>query len=142
VDEVAPGRQDATTSEIRKQKDEVAETGDQVSIPETIGWVYTGSHNFTPSAWGTLTEKASIPTLSMSNWELGIVLPLFDARDRTPRAGPPSGGGSSARPLDLYAHISTLARNAIVYKHPLERYKADDVPWDQFAPENKVLMDA
>ncbi|KAE8225303.1 hypothetical protein CF319_g1935 [Tilletia indica] len=97
--------------------------------PEAIGWVYAGSHNFTPSAWGTITDKNEIPSLSMSNWEVGIVLPLFDARDRKQGAG-----------FDLHAHVSTLARNAVVYRRPLEPYAKDDVPWDQLAPENRALM--
>ena len=31
-----------------------------------IGWLYTGSHNFTPSAWGTLSGSAFNPTLNVS----------------------------------------------------------------------------
>ncbi|CCM05286.1 uncharacterized protein FIBRA_07498 [Fibroporia radiculosa] len=41
-----------------------------------IGWLYVGSHNFTPSAWGTLSGSAFNPTLNITNYELGIVLPL------------------------------------------------------------------
>lgn len=29
------------------------------------GWVYVGSHNFTPSAWGTLSGSAFNPTLNV-----------------------------------------------------------------------------
>ncbi|KAH9941389.1 phospholipase D/nuclease [Amylocystis lapponica] len=45
------------------------------------GWVYVGSHNFTPSAWGNLSGTAFNPTLNISNYELGIVLPLRSAAD-------------------------------------------------------------
>lgn len=36
---------------------------------EPIGWAYVGSHNFTPSAWGTLSGSAFNPTLNV-----GVVL--------------------------------------------------------------------
>ncbi|KAN0079823.1 Tyrosyl-DNA phosphodiesterase domain containing protein [Tylopilus felleus] len=48
---------------------------------EPIGWAYVGSHNFTPSAWGTLSGSAFNPTLNVVNYELGIVLPLFEEKD-------------------------------------------------------------
>lgn len=33
---------------------------------EPIGWVYVGSHNFTPSAWGTISGSGFNPTLNVS----------------------------------------------------------------------------
>ncbi len=30
-----------------------------------IGWAYVGSHNFTPSAWGTLSGSAFNPVLNV-----------------------------------------------------------------------------
>ncbi|KAI0944736.1 hypothetical protein AcW1_002374 [Taiwanofungus camphoratus] len=45
------------------------------------GWVYVGSHNFTPSAWGTLSGSAFNPTLNITNYELGIVMPLKSGKD-------------------------------------------------------------
>lgn len=32
---------------------------------QPIGWLYMGSHNFTPSAWGTLSGSAFNPTLNV-----------------------------------------------------------------------------
>jgi hypothetical protein len=32
---------------------------------EPIGWAYVGSHNFTPSAWGTLSGSGFSPTLNV-----------------------------------------------------------------------------
>ena len=29
-----------------------------------VGWAYIGSHNFTPSAWGTLSGSSFNPTLN------------------------------------------------------------------------------
>ncbi|KAH7333757.1 tyrosyl-DNA phosphodiesterase-domain-containing protein [Rhizoctonia solani] len=39
-------------------------------------WLYIGSHNFTPSAWGTLSGTAFNPSIYITNYELGVVLPL------------------------------------------------------------------
>ncbi|CAE6457552.1 unnamed protein product [Rhizoctonia solani] len=39
-------------------------------------WLYVGSHNFTPSAWGTLSGSGFNPSIHMTNYELGVVLPL------------------------------------------------------------------
>ncbi|KAF8547998.1 phospholipase D/nuclease [Imleria badia] len=55
-------------------------------IPEAqkdpIGWAYVGSHNFTPSAWGTLSSSSAFnPTLNVVNYELGIVFPLHEEKD-------------------------------------------------------------
>ena len=40
------------------------------------GWLYAGSANFTRAAWGTISGSRTAPTLSVSNWELGVVVPL------------------------------------------------------------------
>jgi tyrosyl-DNA phosphodiesterase-1 len=40
------------------------------------GWCYIGSHNFTPSAWGTISGSSFTPVLNITNYELGIVIPL------------------------------------------------------------------
>jgi len=48
---------------------------------DPIGWAYVGSHNFTPSAWGTLSGSGFNPVLNVVNYELGIVFPLYDAKD-------------------------------------------------------------
>ena len=36
-----------------------------VSGEPPIGWMYIGSHNFTPSAWGTLSGSAFTPVLNV-----------------------------------------------------------------------------
>ena len=41
-----------------------------------VGWLYVGSHNFTPSAWGTLSGTSNKPSLSVSN-----TYPLFEVRE-------------------------------------------------------------
>lgn len=36
-------------------------------IEPAAGWAYVGSHNFTPSAWGTLSGSSFSPTLNVSH---------------------------------------------------------------------------
>ncbi|KAG1040269.1 hypothetical protein G6F46_012053 [Rhizopus delemar] len=47
------------------------------------GWIYCGSHNSTTSAWGkfTVSKASKLPKLSISNWELGVVFPLYEDTD-------------------------------------------------------------
>ncbi|KDQ19959.1 hypothetical protein BOTBODRAFT_152571 [Botryobasidium botryosum FD-172 SS1] len=40
------------------------------------GWCYVGSHNFTPSAWGTLSGDSFSPIMNITNYELGVLFPL------------------------------------------------------------------
>ncbi|KJE03342.1 tyrosyl-DNA phosphodiesterase 1 [Cryptococcus gattii NT-10] len=71
------------------------------------GWVYVGSHNFSPAAWGTLDTKKSPVTLSIKNYELGIVFPL-------------------------YGQQSNVAADKVApYKRPPKKYSVGDEPWDQ-----------
>jgi tyrosyl-DNA phosphodiesterase-1 len=37
----------------------------EVEPPQPYGWAYIGSHNFTPSAWGTLSGSSFNPTLNV-----------------------------------------------------------------------------
>ncbi|GLB44401.1 putative tyrosyl-DNA phosphodiesterase [Lyophyllum shimeji] len=74
----------ATKKETSKGKqaqdsDTEDDSGDEVQVVEpAIGWAYVGSHNFTPSAWGTLSGSAFNPVLNISNFEIGIIFPLRD----------------------------------------------------------------
>ncbi|KAG2215600.1 hypothetical protein INT45_000962 [Circinella minor] len=47
---------------------------------ELKGWVYCGSHNATMSAWGklSLSKYTKKPKMAINNWELGVVLPLYE----------------------------------------------------------------
>lgn len=51
------------------------------SPKEPIGWTYVGSHNFTPSAWGTLSGSGFNPVLNNVNYELGILFPLYNEQE-------------------------------------------------------------
>ncbi|CEG64799.1 hypothetical protein RMATCC62417_01711 [Rhizopus microsporus] len=52
-------------------------------VGKVKGWVYCGSHNATTSAWGkfTISKASKLPKLNISNWELGVVLPLYEDSD-------------------------------------------------------------
>lgn len=39
-----------------------------------VSWVYVGSHNFSPSAWGR-AQKTDEPLLAINNYEIGVVFP-------------------------------------------------------------------
>lgn len=77
------------------------------------GWVYIGSHNFTPSAWGRLTKTGS---LSITNWELGVFLPLY--------------GDEKV--------CNALADEYLTYSRPIVKYGENDVPW--VSVERLVLL--
>ena len=87
---------------------------------ENVGWAYVGSHNFTPSAWGTLSGSSFNPVMNVSviyvirrssvlpvlsqitNYELGIVFPLRDE-----------------------VHVDRV----VCWKRPARKYTGGDVPW-------------
>jgi len=59
-----------------------ADSGDDEQAQSSIaGWVYVGSHNFTPAAWGNLSGTLSKPFLNIFNYELGIVFPLKNEQE-------------------------------------------------------------
>jgi len=90
---------------IGKNKDSDTHQDDEVEIVNPyIGWAYVGSHNFTPSAWGTLSGSSFNPVLNISNYELGIVFPLTSNED---------------------------ADQVACFKRPPQKYTGNDEPWIQ-----------
>ncbi|GAA5826158.1 hypothetical protein JCM11251_007186 [Rhodosporidiobolus azoricus] len=89
---------------LKKYKDPTAQT----AVHE--GWMYLGSHNFTPSAWGALQNGVGGPQIANNNYELGVVIPI--------RA-------NSAEELEK------KASEMVTYKRPLVPYSRDDVAWQQ-----------
>lgn len=86
---------------------------------DIVGYAYVGSHNFTPSAWGTLSGSGFTPILNVSylplssgfwseppgqvtNYELGIVFSLRDEAD---------------------------VNRLVCYERPPRRYGSRDRPW-------------
>ena len=62
--------QDNPFSSKKRQEEEFSETeddtDDEVQVVEpAAGWAYVGSHNFTPSAWGTLSGSSFNPILNV-----------------------------------------------------------------------------
>jgi tyrosyl-DNA phosphodiesterase-1 len=44
---------------------------------DAVGYAYVGSHNFTPSAWGTLSGTGFTPVLNVSSLLCGERRPLM-----------------------------------------------------------------
>ncbi|SCZ92352.1 BZ3500_MvSof-1268-A1-R1_Chr5-2g07801 [Microbotryum saponariae] len=76
------------------------------------GYIYVGSHNFGPSAWGQLEHSSDTkePQLKCNNYELGVLVPIR--------------GDSDA---ELEAKASEIA----TYRRPLVPYGPMDEPWIQ-----------
>ncbi|KIY69520.1 phospholipase D/nuclease [Cylindrobasidium torrendii FP15055 ss-10] len=91
-------RAKARLQEKRSQK------GKNREKEKPLGWAYIGSHNFTPSAWGTLSGSAFNPALSIKNYELGIVFPI-----------------------NSEAELERIT----LWERPLRKYGSGDVPWIQ-----------
>jgi len=74
--------------------------GGAESNKDHVGFLYIGSHNFTPAAWGRLTWKSGSrlsSSLEISNWEMGVVLPLKSLAQAEEYV-------SWQRPLKAYGH--------------------------------------
>ncbi|KAF7300213.1 hypothetical protein MKEN_01345100 [Mycena kentingensis (nom. inval.)] len=72
--------------------------------PTPHAWLYSGSHNFTAAAWGRLTGSGFNPTLTMNNYELGVVLRMDS---------------------------QTEVDKAVAWAHPPRPYIRGDDPWIQ-----------
>ena len=54
--------------ELSELSDTEDDTDDEIKVIQpAAGWAYVGSHNFTPSAWGTLSGSAFSPVLNVRN---------------------------------------------------------------------------
>ncbi|CCA72701.1 hypothetical protein PIIN_06638 [Serendipita indica DSM 11827] len=83
-------RSSTTLRKYAKQKEVLEiDSDDEVEIidPFAAGWLYVGSHNFTPSAWGTLSGSAFTPVLNITNYELGILIPLPEDIEEAEKRG-------------------------------------------------------
>jgi tyrosyl-DNA phosphodiesterase-1 len=86
---------------------------------EVLGWAYMGSHNLTQAAWGNLSQaKAGGETqCTIGNWELGIVVPIRQKDlDESQQKG----------------ESQCMGANIVTWQRPVEKYRAGDIPWDQF----------
>lgn len=49
----------------KRANKEASEDEEVEAVEPAIGWAYVGSHNFTPSAWGTLSGSSFSPILNV-----------------------------------------------------------------------------
>ncbi|SOV06189.1 uncharacterized protein UDID_01505 [Ustilago sp. UG-2017a] len=84
----------------------------QPNLGETpIGWSYLGSSNFTRAAHGNISGTVQKPTQNGSNWELGVVMPIY------------------ASEVEKFG-VEAESLRPIVYHRPLQQYGSEDTPWD------------
>lgn len=79
--------QDNPSSSKKRKEEESSETeddsDDEIQVVEPAsGWAYVGSHNFTPSAWGTLSGSSFNPILNV-RLLCPIAVHRFIFRDRS-----------------------------------------------------------
>ncbi|KAJ7726217.1 hypothetical protein B0H16DRAFT_1593009 [Mycena metata] len=99
-DATDPDSSDVEVVEIKPKRTEA----DEEEKRKPHGWIYVGSHNFTPSAWGSMTGSGFSPVLTVTNYELGVILRLETEED---------------------------AAAAIAWEHPARAYGPKDTPWIQ-----------
>ncbi|KAF5339476.1 hypothetical protein D9758_015324 [Tetrapyrgos nigripes] len=105
IDLVSSSDEDNADDSVTESETESESDSDGLElVDQPVGWIYIGSHNFTPSAWGTLSGSAFNPVLNIRNYELGIVFPVRSQ-----------------------AEIERLA----LFERPPQKYKAGDTPWFQ-----------
>ncbi|GAA6064373.1 hypothetical protein JCM10212_000482, partial [Sporobolomyces blumeae] len=80
--------------------------------PVHEGYIYIGSHNLTPSAWGALQKGSEGPQLAVNNYELGVIVPIRARSDED---------------------FEEKANALVTYKRPLVPYGSNDKPWMQDA---------
>ena len=94
-----------STSRPKTTNNQLSSTSDASDIEvvhPALGWVYVGSHNFTQSAWGTLSGSGFNPVLNVTNYELGVVFPIKDEEQ---------------------------LRRVQLWERPPRRYEREDEPW-------------
>ena len=62
----AKAKSDPDSSATEPSSDSEVEEIDPERDPSMVGWLYVGSHNFTPSAWGTLSGSSFTPVMNVS----------------------------------------------------------------------------
>lgn len=56
---------DPDSSATESSSDSEVEEIDPERDANVVGWLYVGSHNFTPSAWGTLSGSRFTPVMNV-----------------------------------------------------------------------------
>ncbi|KAI5897696.1 phospholipase D/nuclease [Schizophyllum commune H4-8] len=93
----------AKPSTTSTNNNDINSTIDDIEVVHpALGWVYVGSHNFTQSAWGTLSGSGFNPVLNVTNYELGVVFPIKDEEQ---------------------------LKSVQLWERPPRRYGREDEPW-------------
>ena len=100
--ELIESKPSSTSTSRPKATNNDSSTSDIEVIHPALGWVYVGSHNFTQSAWGTLSGSGFNPVLNVTNYELGVVFPIKDEEQ---------------------------LRSVQLWERPPRRYGKEDEPW-------------
>ncbi|KAE9399899.1 phospholipase D/nuclease [Gymnopus androsaceus JB14] len=62
---------------VDTDSDSDTEDDDDIEVIDNyVGWAYLGSHNFTPSAWGTLSGSAFNPVMNIRNYRTRNSVPF------------------------------------------------------------------
>ncbi|KAJ7722628.1 hypothetical protein B0H16DRAFT_1788828 [Mycena metata] len=108
-DATDPDSSDVEVVEIKPKRTEA----DEEEKRKLHEWIYVGSHNFMPSAWGSMTGSGFSPVPTVTNYELGVILRLETEED---------------------------AAAMIAWEHPARAYGPKDTPWAGgifFMPSNR-----
>ncbi|KAJ7726203.1 hypothetical protein B0H16DRAFT_1471460 [Mycena metata] len=76
-DATDPDSSDVEVVEIKPKRAEA----DEEEKRKLHEWIYVGSHNFMPSAWGSMTGSGFSPVPTVTNYELGVILRLETEED-------------------------------------------------------------
>ncbi|KAL1690371.1 hypothetical protein GGG16DRAFT_92394 [Schizophyllum commune] len=102
--ESKPSSASTSRPKAKNQSTSTTDASDIEVVHPALGWVYVGSHNFTQSAWGTLSGSGFNPVLNVTNYELGVVFPIKDEEQ---------------------------LRSVQLWERPPRRYGREDEPWIQ-----------
>ncbi|KAJ2236843.1 hypothetical protein IWW45_001447 [Coemansia sp. RSA 485] len=81
------------------------------------GWMYLGSHNFTPAAWGRMRVGGKIHRETyFNNYELGVVLDSIEFRSM----------GNDQMEIDVFWNGRKVG---LPFRYVWEPYSRDDVPY-------------
>jgi tyrosyl-DNA phosphodiesterase-1 len=58
-------RTGSASASLKGEESDTEDESEVKIIEPAVGWAYVGSHNFTPSAWGTLSGSAFNPILNV-----------------------------------------------------------------------------
>ncbi|KAJ1900498.1 hypothetical protein LPJ66_001430 [Kickxella alabastrina] len=91
----------------------------RVGEDQTCGWMYLGSHNFTPGAWGRLRVKSG-EDIYVNNYEFGLVLNNMGFVDQLDQNGNKDGRAS----------VSWRGEPLVLpFKYMWQPFERDDVPY-------------